>query len=89
MKALGMIRRVDDLGRLVIPKEVRRTQGWDSGQPMEMFMTEEGLLIKPYSLDKEKRELVAQLAILREGTHNIDAKDIYTHAMDLIKGGDA
>lgn len=85
MKALGIIRRVDDLGRIVVPKEVRRTQGWDSGQPMEMFMTDEGLLIRPYALDKEQRELVSQLALLRDGTDNITAKDIYSNAIKLIK----
>lgn len=85
MKALGIIRRVDDLGRIVVPKEVRRTQGWDSGQPMEMFMTDEGLLIRPYALDKEQRELVSQLALLRDGTDNIAAKDVYSNAINLIK----
>lgn len=37
MKATGIIRRVDDLGRVVIPKEIRKTMKIDVGQPLEIF----------------------------------------------------
>ena len=37
MKATGIIRRIDDLGRVVIPKEIRRTLGLHEGDPMEIF----------------------------------------------------
>lgn len=54
MKALGIVRHIDDLGRVVIPMEVRKTQGWKSGQKIEMFMSEEGLLLSPYRGKEEK-----------------------------------
>ena len=38
MKATGIIRRVDDLGRVVIPKEIRRTLGIREGEPLEIFL---------------------------------------------------
>ena len=38
MKATGIIRRVDDLGRVVIPKEIRRTVGILEGEPLEIFL---------------------------------------------------
>lgn len=38
MKATGMIRRVDDLGRIVIPKEIRRSVGVHEGEPLEIFL---------------------------------------------------
>ena len=38
MKATGIIRRVDDLGRIVIPKEIRRTVGIREGEPLEIFI---------------------------------------------------
>lgn len=38
MKATGIIRRVDDLGRVVIPKEIRRTVGIREGEPLEIFL---------------------------------------------------
>lgn len=37
MKATGIIRRVDDLGRVVIPREIRRTMGIREGEPLEIF----------------------------------------------------
>jgi AbrB family looped-hinge helix DNA binding protein len=46
MKALGIVRKIDELGRVVIPKEVRNTQGWEPGTSMEMFMSEEGLVMR-------------------------------------------
>lgn len=48
MKATGIVRRVDSLGRLVIPMELRRTFGIKEEDPMEIFTTEDGILIRPY-----------------------------------------
>ena len=48
MKATGIVRRVDDLGRLVIPKALRQTMGVKEGEPMEIFTTVDGIVIKPY-----------------------------------------
>lgn len=41
MKATGIVRRVDDLGRIVIPKEIRRTCGIREGDPLEIFLDNE------------------------------------------------
>lgn len=60
-KALGVVRKIDDLGRIVIPKEVRRTQGWDTGQPMEMFMQGNELVMKAYSQSEEKQRILRNL----------------------------
>lgn len=38
MKATGIIRRIDDLGRVVIPREIRRTLGIREGEPLEIFL---------------------------------------------------
>lgn len=48
MKATGIVRRVDDLGRVVIPKEIRRTLKISEGCPMEIIPTNEGILLKKY-----------------------------------------
>ena len=42
MKATGIIRRVDDLGRVVIPKDIRRTVGIREGEPLEISIEGEG-----------------------------------------------
>ena len=50
MKATGIVRRIDDLGRVVIPKEIRRTQHIRQGDPLEIYVGTEGQVIfKKYS----------------------------------------
>ena len=55
MKATGIIRRVDDLGRVVIPKEIRRTLGIHEGDPLEIFRHEDCVCFKKYSINKTER----------------------------------
>lgn len=50
MKATGIVRRIDDLGRIVIPKEIRRTLRIREGDPLEIFTDREGeIILKKYS----------------------------------------
>lgn len=50
MKATGIVRRIDDLGRIVIPKEIRRTMRIQEGDPLEIFTDREGgVILKKYS----------------------------------------
>lgn len=50
MKATGIVRRIDDLGRVVVPKEIRRTLRIREGDPMEIFTAKEGeVILKKYS----------------------------------------
>ena len=50
MKATGIVRRIDDLGRVVIPKEIRRTMRIREGDPLEIFTNNEGeVIFKKYS----------------------------------------
>lgn len=49
MRATGIVRRVDDLGRVVIPKDIRKTCHIKEGDPLEIFIDEEcGVTFKPY-----------------------------------------
>lgn len=51
MKATGIVRRIDDLGRVVIPKEIRRTMRIREGDPLEIFTDKDGgVIFKKYSL---------------------------------------
>lgn len=52
MKATGIIRRVDDLGRVVIPKEIRRNLGIREGDPLEIFLHEDSVCFKKYTTSK-------------------------------------
>lgn len=52
MKATGIVRRIDDLGRVVIPREIRRSLHLREGEPLEIFVTEEGgVIFQPYRPD--------------------------------------
>ena len=70
MKATGIVRRIDDLGRVVVPKEIRRTLRIREGEPLEIFTNREGgIVLKKYSpigelaaFAKEYVEAVAQVA---------------------------
>lgn len=49
MKALGITRKFDELGRIVIPKEVRKANSWEDKTPVEIFAVEGGVFIKTYN----------------------------------------
>ena len=54
MKATGIVRRIDDLGRVVVPKEIRRTLRIREGDPLEIFVDREGeVILKKYSPIRE------------------------------------
>lgn len=58
MKATGIVRRMDDLGRVVIPKEIRRTMKIREGDPLEIYTDRQGeVIFKKYSPVKEISEL--------------------------------
>lgn len=48
MKSTGIIRRIDDLGRVVIPKEIRRTCGIHEGDPLEIWLDNDCVVFKRY-----------------------------------------
>ncbi len=61
MKATGIVRRIDDLGRVVIPKEIRRTMRIREGDPLEIYTTREGeVIFKKYSLIGGLEDFAAQ-----------------------------
>lgn len=60
MKATGIIRRIDDLGRVVIPKEIRRNCNIREGEPLEIFLEDDGIVFKKY-LPNCRDDLVAAL----------------------------
>ena len=63
MKATGIVRRIDDLGRVVIPKEIRRTLRIREGDPLEIFTDREGeIILKKYSPMVELAAFAVQYA---------------------------
>jgi AbrB family transcriptional regulator (stage V sporulation protein T) len=63
LKATGIVRRIDDLGRVVIPKEIRRTLRIREGDPLEIFTDKEGeVILKKYSPIGELGDFAAEYA---------------------------
>lgn len=63
MKATGIVRRIDDLGRVVIPKEIRRTLRIREGDPLEIYTATDGeVIFKKYSPVGELSEFAGQYA---------------------------
>ena len=61
MKPTGIIRRIDDLGRIVIPKEIRRTMGIHENDPMEIFLHEGFVVFKKYNPYTQYEDMLANL----------------------------
>ncbi len=69
MKATGIVRRIDDLGRVVIPKEIRRTMRIREGDPLEIFTSNGEVIFKKYSPMGEMTSFAADYAVaLAEAT---------------------
>ena len=89
MKATGIVRRIDDLGRVVIPKEIRRTLKIREGDPLEIFLENDCVCFKRYSAlgslseetlriaqDMAQRTFKHQIAIY-DGSRKISGPDSY------------
>lgn len=78
MKATGIVRRIDDLGRVVIPKEIRRTMRIREGEPLEIFVDREGeVILKKYSPIGELSEFAQEYAeaLAEETGHGVFVLD--------------
>lgn len=63
MRATGIVRRIDDLGRVVIPKEIRRTMRIRESEPLEIYTGKEGeIILKKYSPISELTDFAKQYA---------------------------
>ncbi len=72
MKATGIVRRIDDLGRIVIPKEIRRTLRIKEGDPLEIYTDREGeVIFKKYSPISELQTFAAEYADTLQRTSNM------------------
>ncbi len=68
MKSTGVVRRVDDLGRIVIPKEIRRTLRIRDGESLEIFVDREMIALKKFSKMTNIEEISKQLADIIHST---------------------
>jgi AbrB family looped-hinge helix DNA binding protein len=71
MRATGIVRRVDDLGRVVIPREIRRSMGIREGEPMEIYLEQDAIMFRRYAYKLTAE--VARVAELVEQNCNANA----------------
>lgn len=78
MKATGIVRRVDELGRIVIPKELRNLFNVKEKDPLEIFTDDSGIILRKYEIScilcDEKSNLI-----------DIDGKKMCSKCIDKIK----
>ena len=84
MKATGIVRRIDDLGRVVIPKEIRRTLKIREGDPLEIFLGEDNCVcFKRYSVLGSLTEEALRTAITMASNSGLRPIAIYDTTVKL------
>jgi stage V sporulation protein T len=87
MKATGIVRRIDDLGRVIIPKELRRTLKIREGDPLEIFIDNDGnVIFKKYTYfgDFDYKKAMNVLKPFLSGTHFA----LYNNYLEYVCGTD-
>ena len=72
MKATGIVRKVDELGRIVVPKEIRKNLGIDTGTPVEFYVDGQHVIVRKYDatgsveqlLDRVEKEILLKSDLL-------------------------
>jgi AbrB family transcriptional regulator, transcriptional pleiotropic regulator of transition state genes len=85
MKATGIVRKVDDLGRIVIPKEIRRTQGINEYDPMEIFVDDHGIYLRPFQSDVSKKSTLEWLDQAMANATNKSDRESISAAISYVK----
>lgn len=87
MKALGIIRKLDDLGRVVIPMELRKTLQWNEGTPIQITATRGGILLQKYMVETDIQAAIHDLSQVKFPTDSgqMQYNDMLLKLRDLLK----
>ncbi|WP_374965978.1 AbrB/MazE/SpoVT family DNA-binding domain-containing protein [Lysinibacillus sp. RS5] len=85
MKSTGIVRKVDELGRIVLPIELRRSLSIDVKDPVEIFINDNQIILQKYQPNAEKEEVTAELEKLVADAKSQQAIDVLQRAIKLIK----
>ncbi len=72
MKQTGVTRKIDELGRIVIPKEIRKNLGIRDGEALEIFTSEDSIILKKYFEVRKYEDLSCRLCELIKNIYNVD-----------------
>ena len=85
MVSTGIVRRIDELGRIVIPKELRRTMGIKDGDPLELFRDKDHIVLQKYTLSDEVGQAVDFLKSWVDDPESDAAKNMTSLELDVFK----
>jgi len=81
----GIIRRLDDLGRITIPKEIRRARGWEEGAPIEIIPDGEDVILRLYGDNQRLEDLLNELIGQMEERGLDDKETLLRKMMEELK----
>ena len=81
MRSTGVVRRIDELGRVVIPKEIRKTLRIKEGENIEIYVENENIILKKYSLMKKLNDFAKEFT---EAIYVVDKKNIIITDTDTV-----
>ena len=81
----GIIRRFDDLGRIVIPKEIRRARGWEEGTPIGIVPDGETVVLRLYGDNQRLEDLLNELIGQMEERGLDDKENLLRKMMEELK----
>ncbi len=85
MKATGIVRSVDNLGRIVIPAELRNVLGIDKQDPLEIFINGDQIILQKYQPNTEKEEVIANLQKMAFNAKSPNVIEVIDRAIKLIR----
>jgi len=85
MKSTGIVRKVDELGRVVLPKELRRTLGIEEKDALEIYTDNDKIILKKYQPNIEKDEVITNLQKMAAGAKNPNVLETIERAIKLIR----
>ena len=81
----GIIRRFDDLGRIVIPKEIRQARGWEEGAPIEIVPDGKDVILRLYGDNQRLEDLFNELIGQMEERGLDDKENLLRKMMEELK----
>ena len=88
MKSIGVVRKIDELGRVVIPKEIRQVRNWKKGTPLEIFVDKGDIILREYVSSHDSEEVekrVNRISELISSLPELDKAEIGRILEDLLE----
>ena len=89
MKATGIVRRIDDLGRVVIPRDIRHTLHIREGDPLELFIVDNGVCFYPYgkSLTQKLKDIEKEFDEVAGSKNKNRVQELIEELSDIAERG--